>query len=70
MTTRVEGVMYITLFCIYFEKALYKYWLLLTLYGKFVGGIPKMLSFMRFFSKIFMVSDKTIHRAFRTHTTL
>ena len=33
------------------------------------GGIPKMLVLCNFL-KILMVSDKMIHRAFRTHTTL
>ena len=36
---------------------------------KFSGGIPKMLLLCNFL-KILMVSDKTIHRAFRTHATL
>ena len=36
---------------------------------KFLGGIPKMLVLCNFL-KILMVSDKTIHKAFRTHTTL
>ena len=32
-------------------------------------GIPKMLVLCNF-HKILMVSDKTIHKAFRTHATL
>ena len=39
------------------------------LYGKIFGGIPKMLVLCNFL-KILMVSDKVIHKAFRTHTTL
>ena len=36
---------------------------------EFFGGIPKMLVLCNFL-RILMVSDKTIHRAFRTRTTL
>ena len=36
---------------------------------EFSGGIPKNLVLCNFF-RILMVSDKMIHRAFRTHTTL
>ena len=39
------------------------------LYGKISGGIPKNLVLCNFL-KILMVSDKTIHKAFRTPTTL
>ena len=40
-------------------------------YGKkkWGGGIPKMLVLCNFL-KILMVSDKMLHKAFRTHTTL
>ena len=39
------------------------------LYGSIFGASPKMLVLCNFIRKL-MVSDKTIHRAFRTHTTL
>ena len=39
------------------------------LYGKIFGGIPKMLVLCNFL-KILLVSDKIIHRGFRTHATL
>ena len=48
------------------EGAMYTH---VQLYGKIFRGIPKMLVLCNFL-KIFMVSDKTIHKAFRTHTTL
>ena len=38
-------------------------------HGKSFGGIPEMLILFNFL-KILMVSDKTIHMAIRTHTTL
>ena len=41
----------------------------ITLDGNFFGGIPKMLVLCNFL-KILMVSDKTIHRSFRSHATL
>ena len=34
------------------------------------GGIPKISFFFFKFLKLFMVSDKTIHKAFRIHKTL
>ena len=39
------------------------------LYGNILGGIQTMLVFCNFL-KILMVSDKTIHKAFRSHETL
>ena len=36
---------------------------------EFPGGIPKMFVLCNFLRKL-MASDKKIHRAFRTHTTL
>ena len=38
-------------------------------YGRIFGGIPKMFVFWKFL-KILMVSDKSIHKAFRIHKTL
>ena len=38
----------------------------ITLMVNILGGIPKMFVFCKFL-KILMVSDKTIHKAFRTH---
>ena len=40
-----------------------------SMHGKIFGGIPKMLVLGNFL-EILMVSDKTIHKVFRTHTTL
>ena len=40
-----------------------------SIYGNIFGGIPKILVLYNFL-KILMVSDKMIHGAFRTHTTL
>ena len=37
--------------------------------GDFSGGIPNILVLCNFLRKL-TVSDKKIHRAFRTHTTL
>ena len=39
------------------------------LYGRILGGIPIMLVLCNFLQKL-MVSNKKIHRALRTHTTL
>ena len=39
------------------------------LYGRILGGIPIMLVLCNFLRKL-MVSNKKIHRALRTHTTL
>ena len=39
------------------------------LYGKLFDGIPKILVLCNFL-KVLLVSHKTIHKAFRTHTTL
>ena len=39
------------------------------LYGKIFRGVPKFLVLYNFL-KIFMVSDKTIHKAIRTRATL
>ena len=41
----------------------------ITLHGRIFGGITKLLVLGNFLRKL-MVSDKMIHRAFRTHTTL
>ena len=38
-------------------------------YGKIREGTPKMIDFWKFL-KIYIVSDKSIHMAFRFHKTL
>ena len=41
----------------------------INIHGKILGGIPEMFVLCRFL-KILMVSDKTIHKAFKNHKTL